>query len=199
MEIPKGEWTLLKGASGWGKTTLLRILMGLEQADAGELIWDSREKNEKEHLQTGRNTSKMRINNRSAEHVRPIITTVFQEDRLCMNESAIRNVAMVLRSQATEIGEVILSHFSRVGLTDIEALHQPVSKLSGGMRRRVAIVRAVLAPGDMLLLDEPFQGLDEDTKKQVIQYMKEEQRDRTVVLVTHDEDGFDISKGCVTL
>ena len=206
MEIPKGEWTYIKGPSGCGKTTLLRILMGLEKADSGKIIWDASE-------QTHNSQSRWRVSSArsegaiSAENERPNITAVFQEDRLCMNESAIRNVSMVLHNHSlhsltgynqkingrrADVREQIVSHFSRVGLIDREVLNQPVNRLSGGMRRRVAIVRAVMAQGDILLLDEPFQGLDEGTKKQVIQYLKEEQNGRTMVLVTHEGEDADI-------
>ncbi len=62
----------------------------------------------------------------------------------------------------------------------------PVSELSGGMRRRVAIVRAILIESDIVFLDEPFKGLDINTKDHVIQYVKDNIRNRTVVMVTHD-------------
>ena len=61
-----------------------------------------------------------------------------------------------------------------------------VQNYSGGMRRRVAIVRAILAESDILILDEPFKGLDETLKYRVMDYVKEESKGKTVILVTHD-------------
>lgn len=76
------------------------------------------------------------------------------------------------------------AEFAAVGLHDYEG--KPVSQLSGGMKRRIAVVRAVCAAGGLLLLDEPFTGLDEGTKEQVIHYIKDRAAGRTVVVVTHD-------------
>ena len=67
-----------------------------------------------------------------------------------------------------------------------ESLHAPVRTLSGGMKRRVAVARAVLAPGEVLVLDEPFTGLDRDTKAAVLAYLKDHTQGRTLLLVTHD-------------
>lgn len=110
------------------------------------------------------------------------ISAVFQEDRLCEDFSAIENVAMVLKRGASK--SIIEEQLEQIGLSG--SLHQPVSQLSGGMRRRVAIVRALLAEGEIVLLDEPFKGLDEVTKETVIRYFKEHTKGRTTLLITHD-------------
>ena len=62
-----------------------------------------------------------------------------------------------------------------------ESLHAPVRTLSGGMKRRVAVARAVLAPGEVLVLDEPFTGLDQDTKAAVLEYLKAHTKGRTLL------------------
>jgi NitT/TauT family transport system ATP-binding protein len=80
----------------------------------------------------------------------------------------------------------IISHLERIGLKG--SLSKPVSELSGGMKRRVAIVRAMLAESDILFLDEPFKGLDDETKKTTMQYVKDNMGKRTVIMVTHDMD-----------
>ena len=110
------------------------------------------------------------------------IAAVFQENRLCEQFSAVENVALVLPKKYSL--QTIRQHLSRIGLE--ESLEQPVRTLSGGMKRRVAIVRALLADADFLVLDEPFKGLDEATKREVMEYFKEQSAGKTVLLVTHD-------------
>ena len=82
--------------------------------------------------------------------------------------------------------EQILSHLSQVGLA--EQARERVSRYSGGMKRRVAIVRAVMYPCDLLLLDEPFKGMDEETRDQVAAYIRRECAGRLILLVSHDRD-----------
>ena len=108
---------------------------------------------------------------------------VFQEDRLCESFDAVENVRIVLAKPDTAI---ITGHFARVGMRD-EELRIPVSKLSGGMRRRVAIVRAMMAECEGIFLDEPFKGLDKMTRSAVIRYILEERRGRTLVYVSHEK------------
>jgi len=111
-------------------------------------------------------------------------STVFQEDRLCESFSAVSNIRMVL-SKRTDT-ETIREHLAFLGLKE-DSIYLPVHELSGGMRRRVAIVRAMLAESEIVFLDEPFKGLDIETKKTAIQYVKANSRGRTVILVTHDK------------
>ena len=82
--------------------------------------------------------------------------------------------------------EVIRKELSRI--LPAESLEQPVSQLSGGMRRRVAIVRAVMKESDLILMDEPFTGLDAETKKTVIEYMKQKIKGKMFLLSTHQEE-----------
>jgi NitT/TauT family transport system ATP-binding protein len=111
------------------------------------------------------------------------ITAVFQEDRLCGYLDSITNIKLVCRK---ELGiERIQVELKAVGLADIQ--NKKVSHLSGGMKRRVAIVRAMLADSDIIVMDEPFKGLDEQLKCQVIEYVKQKSMGKTVVIVTHDK------------
>ena len=110
-------------------------------------------------------------------------SAVFQEDRLCESFSAFTNVKIVSDRLADQ---TIIAHLKQVGLG--EAVNQKVSTLSGGQKRRVALVRAILAEKDVLFLDEPFKGLDEDTKKIVTDYLLSNTADTTVIMVTHDID-----------
>lgn len=110
-------------------------------------------------------------------------SAVFQEDRLCENFSSVANVRLVCNPKVTR--EEIIGHLSDIGLG--ESLFAPVHSLSGGMRRRVAIVRAILAESDIIFMDEPYKGLDAALKKQVVSYVQEHTRGKTVLIVTHDE------------
>ncbi len=112
------------------------------------------------------------------------ISAVFQEDRLCNNLSAFSNVKLVVEPSVSS--EQIQKALVAVGLKD--AIRKPAKELSGGMRRRVALVRALLATYDLLVMDEPFKGLDEGTKDQVIAYTLAATRGKTVILVTHDHE-----------
>ena len=108
---------------------------------------------------------------------------VFQENRLCESFSAFTNVKIV-NDKLDDT--TIRTHLEQVGLGDFA--DSKVSTLSGGMKRRVALVRAILAEKDILFLDEPFKGLDEDTKKTVTDYLLKNTENTTVVMVTHDMD-----------
>ncbi len=108
---------------------------------------------------------------------------VFQEDRLCENLTAAANIRLVTGNKRTD--EEISRAFTAVGLHGCE--NQPVRELSGGMKRRTALVRALLAEYSVIVLDEPFKGLDEQTHGQVVSYCREMLRGRTAILVTHDK------------
>ena len=146
------EVTCIMGPSGFGKTTLLNIMMGVVSSDSGTV--------------TGVPLKK---------------SAVFQEDRLCENFNAISNVRLVCEKNIND--DLISEQLQDIGLKD--SMQKPVSKFSGGMRRRVAIVRAMLAESEILFLDEPFKGLDEETKRDTIEYLKKHRNGRTVIMVTH--------------
>ena len=111
------------------------------------------------------------------------LAPVFQEDRLCENLSAGANLRLVCPKKLSPVA--LLAALEAVGLAD--SLHKPVHQLSGGMRRRVGIARALISGGDVLLLDEPFKGLDDDTREAVMLYVKQASTDKTLIWVTHDE------------
>ena len=111
------------------------------------------------------------------------ISAVFQENRLCENLSALSNLRLVLGKSKSR-GELI-NELAAVGLAD--AADKPARSLSGGMKRRVALLRALLAEYDVLFLDEPFKGVDEETKRTVMEYTRERTAGKTVILVTHDK------------
>lgn len=111
------------------------------------------------------------------------VVAVFQEDRLSEPLSAIKNVCLGRRGATPDEAKALLS---ALGLgADAE---KPVKELSGGMRRRVSIARALIADADTVLLDEPFSALDEETKASVMSFTKDALKGKTVVLITHDID-----------
>lgn len=112
------------------------------------------------------------------------ISAVFQENRLCENLTASANIRLVTGKRYSKAQ--IASELAAIGLSGCE--DKPVRTLSGGMKRRTALLRALLAEYDILYLDEPFKGLDSDTKRVVLNYCKEKTGGKTVILVTHDED-----------
>lgn len=110
------------------------------------------------------------------------ISAVFQEDRLCEPYSAVANVFAVVGKRVPE--EEIVKLLQELGLSGSEYL--AVSTLSGGMRRRVALARALLAESDLLILDEPFKGLDEETRELVIGVILNRTAGKTLIVATHD-------------
>lgn len=174
MEVKDGERVTLMGPSGSGKTTLLRILMGLEPVDFGTV-----------HRGDGK------------------ISVVFQENRLCESFTVRENMEMVLSGRYDDrlAEKAIRLCLERVGLGDWE--QEPVAKLSGGMKRRVAIVRALVYArvmgAETILMDEPFKGLDEETKLQVMEFVRESTESRTFLLVTHDPSEAEYFSGRVVV
>ncbi|MBN9325687.1 ATP-binding cassette domain-containing protein [Cellulomonas sp. 73-145] len=156
LSLTPGGVTALMGPNGSGKTTVARLLLGLDRPDGGAV----------EGLD-GRPRS-----------------AVFQEDRLCPQLSAVDNVRLVLGRGADR--GAVLEALAAVGLDDA-TVHAPVRELSGGQRRRVAIVRAVLADAELVVLDEPFTGLDQAVKPVTMAWVRDRCAGRTVLLVTHDE------------
>ena len=151
---------VLWAPSGWGKTTLLRILMGLEKPTSG----------------TVQGVGK--------------VSAVFQEDRLCPQLTAVENVALVLPGPTDQYKKQIEKDFQQLGL-DNAALSLPARKLSGGQKRRAALLRALWAESDTLLLDEPFTGMDPETMKKAAALLKARCQDRNVLLATHDREAIE--------
>ncbi len=112
-------------------------------------------------------------------------SAVFQEDRLLEYASPLENIRAVLPKKTMTEAE-IYKELSQVKLS--EDAYRQCCFLSGGMKRRVAIVRAVLMPGNLLVMDEPFKGLDPELKEQVMEYVKERIKGRTFLLVTHNRE-----------
>ena len=148
---------VLWAPSGWGKTTLLRILMGLDTPTAGR--------------------------------VRGVgwAAAVFQEDRLCPQLTALQNVTLVLPGSEKQYKKQIGAAFQQLGM-DAAALALPAARLSGGQKRRTALLRALWAPSDTLLLDEPFTGMDPDTLAAAAALLRTRCGTEPVLLATHDRE-----------
>ena len=148
---------VLWAPSGWGKTTLLRILMGLDTPTAGR--------------------------------VRGVgwAAVVFQEDRLCPQLTALQNVTLVLPGTEKQYKKQIEAEFQQLGM-DTAALALPAARLSGGQKRRTALLRALWAPSDTLLLDEPFTGMDPDTLAAAAALLRTRCGTKPVLLATHDRE-----------
>ncbi len=157
LTFKEGEVSCIMGPSGVGKTTLLRILMGLTNIDSGYV-------------------SDLSTTKKSA---------VFQEDRLCEDFDGVANVALVLPKEITK--EAVEKELLHVGIPKDE-LYKPVSEYSGGMKRRVAIVRCMMVEASVLFMDEPLKGLDDTNKEHVSTYINEHRQGRTMLIVTHDSD-----------
>lgn len=165
LSLRSGQTYCLMGESGSGKTTLFRILLGLERHDGGSVAWTPAQKFP--------------------------LTAVFQENRLCESRSALDNV-LLATGKALSRQEAFRELCC---LLPEEAVLRPVSTLSGGMKRRVAIVRAVLAPSCGILMDEPFTGLDEETRHRTIAYIRERINGRLLLVATHQEEDISLLSG----
>ena len=156
--FPIGETSVIMAPSGFGKTTLLYMIAGLLKPSKGEI--------------------KIPMDN-------PRFSFAFQDLRLIESSSVIKNITLV-NSNINNASDELTSCLEAL---DIKALaHKKVSTLSGGEKSRVAIARSLMADYDILLLDEPFNGLDDETKLRTMEFVKEKTINKTVLLVTHNKD-----------
>jgi sulfonate transport system ATP-binding protein len=164
LEAAPGEFVAVLGASGCGKSSLLRLVAGLDTPTSGQI----------------------RIGGQTVTDCDPRCAVVFQEPRLLPWKTVVQNVALGARGVPN--AEPPAAMLGRVGLSGSERAwpHQ----LSGGMAQRVALARAFVRKPAVLLLDEPFAALDAFTRLQMGDLLRETCRDRsrTVLLVTHDVD-----------
>ena len=161
----------IEGPSGSGKTTLLRIVLGLEDADAGYIQGGMGEMPEEPVPKEGFSRDLGGLS----------VAAVFQEDRLIEHEDAAGNLRFALGDSFDQTAAANL--LSRLGL-DI-ADEKAVKAYSGGMRRRLALARAVLSDADLLALDEPFNALDGDNISKATAVIEEYAKTHIVLLVSH--------------
>ena len=171
FEIDKGEFVVVLGASGAGKTTILNILGGMDRATSGEIIVDG---NNISHGDERTLTDYRRYD----------IGFVFQFYNLVQNLTAKENVDLALQICRDPLDSVFV--LKMVGLED--RMNNFPSQLSGGEQHRVAIARAVAKNPKLLLCDEPTGALDYKTGKQVLKVLQDMcfKHDMTVVMITHN-------------
>ncbi|MBL8697792.1 MAG: ABC transporter ATP-binding protein [Alphaproteobacteria bacterium] len=166
LDFPEGRLTTLLGPSGCGKTTLLKIIAGLIPASGGEVM----------------------VAGRKVTGPGPERAFVFQDFALMPWASVIRNVAFGLELRGVPKAEreaAAERHIARVGLKGFE-LKYP-HELSGGMRQRVGLARALAVDAKVLLMDEPFSAVDEQTRRKFQEDMLElvANERKTFIFVTH--------------
>ncbi len=152
LSVPDGQCVCLWGKSGCGKTTVLRLIMGLERAQSGNVSAPEK------------------------------ISCVFQEDRLIDSFTLEKNIKLPLKKEQYKKADKLIEEF---GLSKFKGTK--VSKLSGGMKRRAAIIRAIAFEGDLLILDEAFNGIDAKNKEKIAKIIKREfiDKGKAVITVTH--------------
>jgi phospholipid/cholesterol/gamma-HCH transport system ATP-binding protein len=176
LVIPTGQTSVILGRSGGGKSVLLKHIMSLIRPDSGEIWIDDDEIN--------------RLNQRDLYRVRKRFGMLFQEGALFDSMSVGENVAFPIREhrklKATEIEKLVSEKLALVGLEGIE--DKLPSELSGGMRKRVALARAIALDPDIMLFDEPTTGLDPIMTASIDHLIIETQKrfQMTCVVISHD-------------
>ncbi|CAG4886646.1 amino acid ABC transporter ATP-binding protein [Paraburkholderia gardini] len=173
LDVRPGEVLVLIGASGSGKSTVLRIMSGLETADAGE-VW----------------VNEVPLHDaRRAREIRGHVGMVFQQFNLFPHKTALGNVTLALikarKMSPADARKRAMDTLDRVGLAD-RAAHYP-SQLSGGQQQRVAIARALAVEPGIMFFDEATSALDPELVGEVTEVMRGLARDgMTMVVVTHE-------------
>lgn len=176
LAVQRGETLTILGGSGTGKSVMLKLLIGLLTADSGSIRFDGSEIS--------------RLSETALLPVRRRISMLFQGGALFDSLSVGENVAYPLREHyawsEAQIRERVRDKLAQVGLPGTEDLRP--AELSGGMRKRVAIARAIAADPEVLLYDEPTTGLDPINTRRINELIRSIQRDLSVtsLVVTHD-------------
>ncbi len=175
LTISDGEFVAVMGASGSGKSTLLNIIGCMDTSTGGEYFLD------------GRNVSE--LNSRELSNIRNTkITFVFQNFALMEKYTAYENIELPLinrRVPAAERRHIVEEAAARLGITD--QLRKLPKQMSGGQQQRVALARALASGADIILADEPTGALDKKTGLELMEILKELNREgKTIIIVTHD-------------
>ena len=178
LEVPRGKITALMGASGGGKTTVLRLIGGQYKAQSGSLLFDGEEVSQFSHAQMYAATRRLAM--------------LFQFGALFTDISVFDNVAFPLREHThlpeSMVRDIVLMKLEAVGLRGARDLLP--SEISGGMARRVALARAIALDPELVMYDEPFAGLDPislGTAARLIRQLNDA-LGLTSIVVSHDLD-----------
>ena len=178
LEVPRGKVTALMGASGGGKTTVLRLIGGQQKAQKGELLFDGQ--------------AVADLDQSGLYAIRRRMGMLFQFGALFTDLSVFDNVAFLLREH-TDLSEdlirdVVLMKLNAVGLRGARDLMP--SEISGGMARRVALARAIALDPELVMYDEPFAGLDPISLGTAARLIRElnDSMGLTSIVVSHDLD-----------
>lgn len=172
LTIKDGDYTVILGASGSGKSTFLNVISGLEQPDGGHILYDEKD-------------ITALSDNELTSFRREKIGFIFQQYYLLPNMNVDKNVKMGADLAGNRDYKEIIK---AVGLD--EKLHKYPGELSGGEQQRVSVARALAKKPKVLFLDEPTGALDEQTGRQVLEYISKLQGEYgfTIVMVTHNQN-----------
>ncbi len=177
LSIPRGQTVVIIGESGCGKTVFLKTLIDLVRPTSGEVVFD------------GKPLAKLNEKQLTAERIR--YGFLFQSAALFDSMTVGQNVAFPLRQHTTcrneEVRELVLARLAEVGLPDTVVGKKP-AELSGGMRKRVGLARALIMNPELMLYDEPTTGLDPIMSDVINELMMRTRRNSPVtgIIVSHD-------------
>lgn len=172
FEVHKGELVCLLGSSGSGKSTMLRIIAGLEEPKSGKVIWNGEDFTQKPTHERG-------------------FGLMFQDYALFPHRSVAQNIAFGLKMAGHPQNEIAsLVHNALVSIRMQEFADRPVTELSGGEQQRVALARALAPDPRLLMLDEPLGALDHNLRTELLNDLRKRLHDsqKPVVYVTHDQE-----------
>ena len=172
FDVKEGEFLSVLGVSGCGKTTLLRILIGLEKGDSGEILKD------------GKDISQLAPSERG-------MGIIFQNYALFPNMTVLENVEYALKNRKDlkeHSKEIAMKTLEQIGM--IDQINKKPNQLSGGQQQRVAIARTLALNPSIVLLDEPISALDVENKEIMKKELKEIQKkfNSTMIYITHDQE-----------
>ena len=184
LTFEKGKFTTLLGASGCGKTTILRLIAGLEDLDQGQILCD------------GKDISRLPPQQRG-------VGIVFQSYALFPHLTVGENVAFGLKMQESHPSDIAEKVSQALKLVELEGFeHRRIEQLSGGQQQRVALARALVIAPQILLFDEPLSNLDTNLRRTMREMIRHLQQKLgiTVLYVTHDQtEAFAISDAVVVM
>ena len=184
LSFEKGKFTTLLGASGCGKTTILRLIAGLEDLDQGQILCD------------GKDISRLPPQQRG-------VGIVFQSYALFPHLTVGENVAFGLKMQEPHSSDIAKKVSQALKMVELEGFeHRRIEQLSGGQQQRVALARALVIAPQILLFDEPLSNLDTNLRRTMREMIRHLQQKLgiTVLYVTHDQtEAFAISDAVVVM